>query len=160
MLRSDVMRHIWTVHGNQRFTCEQCNHSFTRRENYNTHSCQPTRVKIIKKVYRCQRDSQTTMLTSREHRWLLPGKAFCEKCSHKGRECKLRHRHMPERIYSQRVDHPRVTMYATVVFGDGSATKRGQEIRSAVDEWRLSRGRLHNNSVFTYLHKWNAKINL
>ncbi|XP_041357741.1 zinc finger protein 180-like [Gigantopelta aegis] len=119
----DLLRHTRTVHGNERFQCVKCGHSFSRLNNYNSHQCslkrtsseanqqakrqclRPLGNNVNKNSDPCDVPARLAKCNWCGHvKCLLPGKRFCEGCSTKGRECSQCHRPKPERFYSQRVN--------------------------------------------------------
>lgn len=109
--RQSLLRHIRTVHGNEKITCKDCKHSFTRRDNLENHRCNLKR----KSTQTCpepkrpclqpQSPDNTPPARVATCNWcchtkcLLPSKLFCQQCSTRGRECLNCRRPLPERFY-------------------------------------------------------------
>lgn len=117
--KNNLLAHIRTQHENKRYECEQCHYMFTRSNIYKNYSCKPSlRRKTSVSPPPAQRTSlqplklednippaqYSTRNWCGHYKCVLPGKAFCEACSHKGQECKQCHRLLPERFYSKQVD--------------------------------------------------------
>ncbi|XP_046564057.1 zinc finger protein 790-like [Haliotis rubra] len=117
--KRNLLRHVRTVHNDERYNCEQCGKCYSRLDALQSHKCETTLKRkgsetatetLAKRP--CLQPKSDSNIPARyaiciwcgHCKCLLPNKLFCMSCSHSGRECMSCHRPLPERFYSERVD--------------------------------------------------------
>ena len=117
--RYNMLRHVRTKHGNEKYDCEHCNSSFTQKTNLVRHlkNCRNKRSledgdmgTPIKRIKSTETASPISV-TSSDCNWcghkkkLVDHKSYCFDCSVDGRECRHCHRPLPERYYSRDINN-------------------------------------------------------
>ena len=116
--RYGMLRHIRTIHGNEKYDCEHCGSSFTQKISLVRHlkSCRKRLLEDADMTTPMKRIKSTEIaspisVVPYECNWcghtkkLVDHKPYCFDCSVNGRECRHCHRPLPERYYSRDISN-------------------------------------------------------